>query len=72
MGRYNIDKVETDEDDHIFDGGGQRYHKRSADQPKRSPIRRKNKLRQDEWMKPEAKINYKKVQHRIKHEWQEE
>ena len=72
MGRYNIDQVETDEGDQIFDGGNRRFAKRNADQPKRSPFRRKNKSQQEEGMKPKAKRNHKKIQHRLKYDWQGE
>ena len=72
MGRYNIDEVETEEGDQIFDGGSRRFARRNADQPKRSPIRRKNRLQQEEVMKPKAKRNHKKIQHRLKYDWQGE
>ena len=73
MSRYHIDEVETDEDDQVFGSGYQRSAKRDADQPRRSPIRRKDKLRQEEeGMKPKAKRNHKKIQHRLKFDWQGE
>ena len=73
MGRYNIDEVEIEEDDQILDSGNQGYAKRGADQPRRSPIRKKNKLRQEEeGLKPKAKRNHKKIQHRLKYDWQGE
>ena len=74
MSRHSIDELETDEDDQAFGSGYQRSAKRDADQPRRSPIRRKDKLRQEQedGLKPKAKRNHKKVQHRIKHEWQGE
>ena len=72
MGRYNIDDVEMVEDDQVFDGGNRQFAKKDVDQPKRSPIRRKDKLRQEEEMKPKAKRNQKKIQHRLKPDWQGE
>ena len=72
MGRYDINKVEMEEDDQILDGRNRRFAKRNADQPKLSPIRRKDKLRQEEGMRPKAKRNNKKIQHRIKYDWQGE
>jgi hypothetical protein len=74
MSRYNIDEVESDEGDQIFDGGRRRVSERNADQPKRSPIRRKSKMQQEEEeeMKPKAKRNHKKIQHRLKYDWQGE
>ena len=72
MSRYNIDEVETDEGDQILGGGSRPFAKRNADQPKRSPIRRKSKMQREEGMKPKAKRNYKKIQHRLKYDWQRE
>ena len=72
MGRYKIFDVETDEGDQTFDGGSRRFAIRNADQPKRSPIRRKSKLQQEEGMKPQAKRNHKKIRHRLKYDWQGE
>ncbi|MGD8262093.1 MAG: hypothetical protein PVJ56_07380 [Desulfobacterales bacterium] len=65
MGQYDID-----EGDQISDTGNRRIAKREADQPKRSPIRRKDKWRQEEWMKTKVKKNHKKIQHRLKYDWQ--
>jgi hypothetical protein len=74
MSRYNIDEIETDEGDQISDGGSRRIAERNADQPKRSPIRRKSKMQpeEEEGMKSKAKRNYKKIQHRLKYDWQGE
>ena len=72
MSRYNIDEVETDEGDQILDDGSRGSAKRDADQPKRSPIRRKSKMQREEGMKPKAKRNYKKIQHRLKYDWKGE
>ena len=73
MGRYHIDEVEIEEDDQILDTGNRNFAKRGADQPRWSPIRKKNKLRQEEGgLKPKAKRNHKKIQHRLKYDWQGE
>ena len=70
MGRFDIEEVEIEEDDQIFDNGYRRFAKRDADEPRRSPIRRKDKSRQEEGLKPKAKRNLKKIQHKIKYDWQ--
>lgn len=72
MGRYPIDEVEIEKDDQILESGNRGFAKRSADEPRQSPIRRKNKLRQEEGLKPKAKRNHKKIQHRLKYDWQGE
>ena len=72
MSRYITDEIETDEGDQIFDSGSRQFAKRNADQPKRSPIRRKSKMQREEGIKPKAKRNYKKIQHRLKYDWQRE
>jgi hypothetical protein len=75
MGRYDIDEAEMEKDDQIFGGGNRRNANGDADQPRRSPIRRKNKLREEdpeEGMKPKAKRHHKKVQQRLKYDWQGE
>jgi hypothetical protein len=72
MSRYKFDEVETDEDDQISDSGHRQFSKRPVDQPRWSPIRRKDKLRQEEGVKPKAKRNHKKIQHKIKYDWQGE
>lgn len=72
MGRFDIEEVEIEEDDQTFDNGYRRFAKRDADEPRRSPIRRKDKLRQEEGLKPKAKRNLKKIQHKIKYDWQGE
>jgi hypothetical protein len=72
MGRYYFDEVQSEDDDEIFDGGGRGTAKRDNDQPKRSPMRRKDKMRNEEKMRSKAKRNHKREQHRIKYEWQGE
>lgn len=72
MGRFDIEEVEIEEDDQIIDKGYRRFAKRDADQPRRSPIRRKDKSQEEEGMKPKAKRNHKKIQHKIKYDWQGE
>ncbi|MGD8290161.1 MAG: hypothetical protein PVF37_00555 [Desulfobacterales bacterium] len=72
MGRYNINIVDTEEGEEIFGDGSRRFDGRNADQPKQSPIRRKYKWQPEEVIKPKAKRNFKKIQHRLKYDWQEE
>ena len=72
MSRYKFDEVETDEGDQNLESGNRQFAKRPVDQPRRSPIRRKDRLRQEEDMKPKAKRNHKKIQHRLKYDWQGE
>jgi hypothetical protein len=68
MSRYNIDEFETESDDLSLDGANRRFTEKNVDQPSRSPIRRKDKMRLEEGMKPKAKRNNRKIQHRIKYE----
>ena len=70
MARYIIEENSKEQDDQIFDWGSQGISKKDNDQPKRSPIRRKYKMRQKERMKSRTKGNHKKDRHRIKYEWQ--
>jgi hypothetical protein len=72
MGRYNIDIVDTEEGEEIFGNGSRRFDRRNADQPKQSPIRRKYRWQPEEGMKPKAKRNFKKIQYRLKYDWQGE
>jgi hypothetical protein len=73
MGRYHIDEGQLEEGDQAFDDNYPRSAKRNVDQPRRTPIRRKDKLREEEVeMKPKAKRNQKKIQNRLKYDWQGE
>jgi len=72
MGRYDIEEVEIEKDNQIVDGGYRRFAERDADQPRRSPIRRKDKLRSEEGIKPKARRNHKKISNKIKYNWQGE
>ena len=72
MGRYDIEEVEMEEDNQMVDGSYRRFAERDADQPRRSPIRRKDKLRSEEGMKPKARRNHKKISNKIKYNWQGE
>ena len=72
MGRDISSAAELEEDSQIYDGGSRGFTKKNADQPKRSPIRRKDKMRQEDGMRPKAKRNHKKIQYRIKYEWENE
>ena len=68
MSRYNFDEFEIEMDDLSVDGVKRRFAEKDVDQPKRSPIRRKDKMRSVEGMKPKGKTNHRKIQHRIKYE----
>jgi hypothetical protein len=68
MRRYNVDEFETELDDLNLDGVNQRFAERDVDQPRRSPIRRKDKMRIEDGLKPKAKRNLRKMQQRIKYE----
>jgi hypothetical protein len=72
MGRYDNAQVETGEDDQILGTDNRQFAKRDADQPKRSPIRKKDRWRPEEEMKPKAKRSHKRIQHRLKYDWQGE
>jgi hypothetical protein len=72
MSQYEFEEAEWDDDDRNFDRRKRRFAKKEVDQPKRTPIRRKDKMRSEEEVKPKAKRNHKKLLHRIKYEWQEE
>ena len=72
MDRRDIEEAEIEEDHQIFDPENRRSTKREADQPKWSPIRRKDKWRKVEGMKTKVKKNHKKIQHSLKYDWQGE
>ena len=72
MSRYKFEEVEWDDDDQDLDSGSRRIAKRQAEEPRRSPIRRKNKLRAEEGVKSKAKRNHRKLQNKIKYDWQRE
>ena len=72
MGRYHIDDVEPEEDDLNFDSHRRRFAGNQTDEPRRSPIRRKNNWRQEERIKAKAKRSHKKIQRRLKYDWQGE
>ena len=72
MSRYNIDELGIEEDDWSADNESRRFSKINADQPRRSPIRRKDKMKPEEGIKPKVKRDHRKIQHRIKYELYEE
>ncbi len=72
MSRYSIDEVEIEDTDWSFKIGSRRFAKEGVDQPRRSPIRRKDKMKPEEGMKPKAKRKHRKVQQRIKYELYED
>jgi hypothetical protein len=61
--------MRLEEDDQIFDMENQQFIERNTDQPKRSPIRRKDKRRHEKVVKTKAKRNYRKAQHKLKYDW---
>lgn len=72
MGWYDYDEMEIDDHEQILNPKGRRLAVQQADQPKRSPIRRKDRWRQEDEIRPKAKKNDKKIQHRLKYSWQGE
>mgnify|MGYP003574767592 CR=1 FL=1 len=61
--------------DQNYESGFIRFGLNQIEQPTRSPIRRKDKLRPEMGemgMRPKAKRNYKKIQNRIKYDWKGE
>ena len=72
MSRYEFEEAEWDDDDQNLKGGDRQSGKREVDQPKRSPIRRKDKMRLEDEIKPKARRNHKKLLNRIKYEWKED
>ena len=73
MGRYLIDEIEIKEDEQIIDRDNKRFTRGNVDPPKRSPIRRKDKWRQEEeGTKSKSKRKNRKIQYKIKYHWQGE
>ena len=70
MSWYNFDEADVHAEDQTDASGYRRFSPMGIDQPRRSPIRRKNKLRAAERFKPKAKRNFKKIQNKIKYNWQ--
>ena len=69
IGRDNLNDVEMVEDDLSFEGFNRSFTKRDVGQPRRSPIRRKDKMRpEEEVIKSKAKKHHRKIQHRLKYE----
>jgi hypothetical protein len=68
MDRYSINEVEIEDADWSFKVGKGRFAKEGVDQPRRSPIRRKDKMKSEEGMKPKVKRDNRKIQQRIKYE----
>lgn len=71
MSRNDLDDADKFKPDQNYDNGFRRFGIGQIDQPRHSPIRRKDKLRQEMRIKPKAKRNYKKIQNKIKYDWQE-
>ncbi len=72
MIRYHFEEVDLFAGDQNYDSGFLRFGISKIDQPRRSPIRRKDKLRQAMGSKPKAKKNYRKIQNKIKYDWEGE
>ena len=70
MGWYIVDEADVYAEDQTDASRFRRFSSWGIDQPRRSPIRRKNKLRLEEGFKPKAKRNFKKIQNKIKYDWQ--
>ena len=70
MSRYYLDETDISLDNHNYEDGFLRFTKSHDDHPRRSPIRRRDKLRQELEIKSKAKRNYKKIQNKIKYDWQ--
>lgn len=72
MTRYYFEQADMFTGDQDYDSGFLRFGISKIDQPRRSPMRRKDKSRQAMGMKPKAKRNYKKIQNKIKYDWEGE
>ena len=63
---------DIDDDEQILNREDRQFVMRQADQPKRSPMRRKDRWRQEEGVRAKTKKSDKKIQHRLKYNWQGE
>jgi hypothetical protein len=72
MSRNDFDIMEFDDEEQVLKRGSQRFTVRQADQPKRSPIRRKDRWRQEAGTRSKTKKSDKKIQQRLKYSWQGE
>ena len=72
MGQYDLEEVAIDEEDLNLNSKSRRFAGGHSDQPRRSPIRRKDKWRQEEGLRAKAKRNHIKIQRRLKYDWQGE
>jgi hypothetical protein len=72
MNRHYLEDADISKDDPNFGSGLTRFDMNRVEQPRRSPIRRKDKLRQEMGQKSKAKRDYKKIQYKIKYDWQGE
>ncbi len=69
---YDFDEADMSDNDQNEDSGSRRFARGRVDEPRRSPIRRKNKLRPEDGFKSKAKRNHRKIQNKIKYNWQGE
>lgn len=72
MNRYYFEEAETFMGEPNDNSGFLRFGISQIDQPRRSPIRRRDKFPQEMGMKSKAKRDFKKVQNKIKYDWQGE
>lgn len=67
-----FDGIGMSDDDQEEGGSARRSAARQVDEPRRAPIRRRDKLRPEEGYKSKAKRSHRKLQNKIKYEWQGE
>jgi hypothetical protein len=74
MSRDKFKEVAWEDEDQDLDNGPRRIAKKQVAEPRRSPIRRKDKLRTeaDDGFKSKAKRSHRKLQNKIKYDWQGE
>ena len=70
MSRHYLEEADIFKDDLNFGSDFIRFGLNQVEEPRRSPIRRKDKLRPEMGQKPKAKRDYKKIQYKIKYDWQ--
>ena len=70
MNRYYFDEADDFTGDQNYDSDFLPFGRGQIDQPRWSPIRKKDKLRLNEGSKTKAKRSDKKIQNKIKYDWQ--
>ena len=71
MDRHGKEGSEVVKGVHIADTVSQKYRGMDVDQPKLSPMRRKDKARNGD-TQPKYQRDHKKIQYRLKYDWQGE